>query len=234
MNRALVWYVPAVTGDGTTSDNWYPYVFWSQDRDGNTEPADATVPRSRYFKSPNPWKKEDSDEPDWLVHAGELKEGDLIYFTPATLDFQWLDSAGRRFEIAYDERGQRCGLSRRPYLLDEIETLDEIWQTLSSHLTKNQIYILRDLIEVKREDWNVKSPKPIKDVFWNFCWEALSNAQWTKGKKDNRKEKLPWEAEGKDRKEWLDQWADYAVRGWITDAIELHLQIMKEEVQDEF
>lgn len=235
MNRELVWYVPAVMGDGTTSDNWYPYVFWRRDSDGNTEPSNTTVPRSRYFKSPNPWKKEDSAAPDWLVHAGDLKEGDLIYFTPATLDFQWLDSAGRRFEIAYDKRGQRFSTPHRPYLLDEIEILNEIWQTLSSHLTKNQIYILRDLIEAKREDWNAKTPNPGReDVFWRFCRNALANLQWNKGKRDNRMDKLPWEVQNKDCNKWLDPWADYAVRGWITDAIELHLQIMKEEVQDEF
>jgi len=230
MNRELVWHIPSVMGDGTTPDNWYPYVFWSQDKDGKTEPANATILRSRYFKSRNPWK-EASSESGWLVHAGELKEGDLIYFTAATLDFQWLDSAGRRFEIAYDEHGKRFNIPRRPYLLDEIESLNEIWQTLSNHLTKNQIYILRDLIEAKREDWKVKTANPEReDVFWRFCRNALANAQWTKGKKDRREDRLPWESEEKDRKDWLDQWADYAVRGWITDAIEIYLQIMKEEV----
>ncbi|MDI9418268.1 MAG: hypothetical protein QM438_11085 [Euryarchaeota archaeon] len=230
MNRELVWHIPSVMGDGTTPDNWYPYVFWSQDKDGKTEPANATIPRSRYFKSRNPWK-EASSESGWLVHAGELKEGDLIYFTAATLDFQWLDSAGRRFEIAYDEHGKRFNIPRRPYLLDEIESLNEIWQTLSNHLTKNQIYILRDLIEAKKEDWKVKTAHPVReDVFWRFCRNALANAQWTKGKKDRRENRLPWESEEKDRKDWLDQWADYGVRGWITDAIEIYLQIMKEEV----
>ena len=96
MNREIVWYIPAVMGDGTTPDNWYPYVFWIQDKGGNTEPAKATVARSRYFQSPNPWNKETSSKLGWLVHAGELKKGDLVFFTPATLDFQWLDSAGRR------------------------------------------------------------------------------------------------------------------------------------------
>ncbi|MBK7387441.1 MAG: CRISPR-associated protein Csx11 [Methanothrix sp.] len=215
--RKANWLVPAMMGDGQTLDQWYPYVFIN-----GSEPVD----RDRRFKAPNPWTGSDG----WLVHVADLKTDDLVYFNPATLDFQWLDSAGRRFEISYDG-GQRRNLSRRPYLLEELETLEHIWKTLKDHLSKNQIYILRDLIEAKREDWKVKTANPVReDVFWRFCRNALANAQWTKGKKDRREDRLPWESEEKDRKDWLDQWADYAVRGWITDAIEIYLQIMKEEV----
>ncbi|MDM7911755.1 MAG: hypothetical protein QUS09_01520, partial [Methanotrichaceae archaeon] len=208
--RRACWFVPAVMGDGQTLDQWYPYVYL----DGSTEPVD----RDRRFRAPNPWTGSDG----WLVHAADLRTDDVVYFTPATLDFQWLDSAGRRFEISYDDRGQRRGLPRRPYLLDELEALEEIWATLKSHLSKNQIYILRDLIEAKREEWQVRAARLAEeDPYWNFCRQALANADW---KRD------PWQTEGVDRKVWLDRWADHAVRGWIADAIELHLQIMKEEV----
>ena len=214
--RRVNWFVPAVMGDGQTPDHWYPFVFLNS----SSEPLD----RDRRFKAPNPWEGSDG----WLVHAADLRTDDVVYFTPATLDFQWLDSAGRRFEIAYDDRGKRHGLSRRPYLLDELDTLNRVWQILSSHLTMNQIYILRDLIETKRTEWKIDDHRAVDDgIFKEFCCMALANAEWKNGE-------LPWKAEGKDRKNWLDQWADYAVRGWITDAIELHLQIMKEEVQDEF
>ncbi len=208
--RRARWFVPAVMGDGQTLDQWYPYVFM----DGSTEPVD----RDRRFKAPNPWTGSDG----WLVHAADLRTDDVVYFTPATLDFQWLDSAGRRFEISYDDRGQRRGLPRRPYLLDELEALEGIWATLKSHLSKNQIYILRDLIETKREEWQVRETRfAEEDPYWNFCRQALANTDW---KRD------PWQTEGIDRKIWLDRWANYSVRGWIADAIELHLQIMKEEI----
>lgn len=211
--RRIRWFVPAVMGDGQTQDQWYPYVFL----DSPAEPAD----RDRRFRAPNPWTGSDG----WLVHAADLKTDDVIYFTPATLDFQWLDSAGRRFEICYDDLGHRRSLPRRPYLLDELETLEEIWETLKSHLTKNQIYILRDLIETKREEWQVRAPRLAEDdPFWNFCSQALANAHW---KRD------PWQTEGIDRKRWLDRWASYGVRGWLADAIELYLQIMKEDISDE-
>ncbi|MDM7940462.1 MAG: hypothetical protein QUS07_08985, partial [Methanothrix sp.] len=214
--RQIRWFVPAVMGDGQTPDQWYPYVFL----DSAAEPAD----RDRRFKAPNPWTGSDG----WLIHAAklihaaDLKTDDLVYFTPATLDFQWLDSAGRRFEISYDDQGHRRGLPCRPYLLDELETLEEIWATLKSHLTKNQIYILRDLIEAKREEWQVKAPRLAEDdPYWNFCRQALANAGWDGD---------PWQTDGIDRNRWLDQWANYGVLGWIVDAIELHLQIMKEEI----
>lgn len=209
--RRLTWHVPAMMGDGTTEDVWYPFVFL----DSSSEPID----RDRRLEAPNPWTGSDG----WLVHASDLKLDDVVYFTPATLDFQWLDSAGKRFEIAYDGKGQRLDLPRRPYLLDELEALEEIWKTLKGHLTKNQIYILRDLIETKRVDWRIEKDKsPSYGTFKQFCRDALANAEW---------KKLPWQTGGQDHERWLDQWAIYAVRGWIADVIELHLQIMKEEVE---
>lgn len=230
INRKLTWYVPEVMGDGTTPDNWYPYLFWIEDKERKTEPSNATVPRNRYYKARNPWK----DSEGWLVHAGELKKDDVVYFNPATLDFQWLDSAGRRFEISYNKDGRRRGLLRRPYLLDELEELEQIWETLINHLSKNQIYALRDLIEAKRTEWQEIDPDLAeldpqgelikRDVFWQFCYDALANAEWRDGEK-------PWQVEGTDRDRWLAQWANYLARGWFTDVVELHLQIMKEEVQ---
>jgi len=206
------WFVPVMMGDGQTLDHWYPYVFMN----GSSEPVD----RDRRFRAPNPWTGSEGR----LVHAADLKADDLVYFTPSTLDFQWLDSAGRRFEISYDDLGHRRSMARRPYLLDEVETLEHIWKMLKDHLSKNQIYILRDLIEAKREDWQLSASGLSKDdAFWNFCRQALANAEWKNGK-------LPWGAEGIDRERWLDLWADYAALGWIADAVELYLQIMKEEV----
>lgn len=222
--RRLRWYIPAVMGDGTTKDSWYPYVFLNT----TNEPID----RNRYFQAHDPWNAS-----GWLMHVADLKTNDVIHFNPSTLDFQWLDSAGRRFEIAYDKQGQRCGLSRRPYLLDELETLNKIWETLRNHLTKNQIYILRDLIEAKRTEWQITEQRPDENcVFWKFCHDALANAYWENSKENSPLGKLPWVAEGQDRETWLAQWANYAARGWLADVVELHLQIMKEEVKvnDEF
>ena len=208
--RSLTWYVPAVMGDGSTPDKWYPYVFVET----NAKPTG----RTRYFQAPNPFNRDDGDRsrPGWLVHVKELKEGDVVYFTPATLDFIWLDTSARRFGIAYDEQGRRRGLPRRPYLLDDLEVLETIWETLSTCLTTTQVHALNMLIEGKREAWQ---PGPGDGAFRHFCRDALSNAEWRQA---------PW---GDDRESWLDAWSDYAVRGWIADALELHHHVMKQSAE---
>jgi len=70
---------------------------------------------------------------------------------------------------------------------------------------------LNGLIENKREEWTADD-----GVFRQFCRDVLANAEW---------QPHPWEG---DRESWLDAWADYAVRGWIADAVELHHHVMKQ------
>ncbi len=223
--RSAVWHVPLRMGDGKTTDEWYPYVFVKQDGDGNTPTG-----RKRMFEAPCPWNEK---KPTWLVHAkdlrcrdvgenGNVKSGDVIYFTPATLDFQWLDTSGRRFEIAYDDKGSRLGVPRRPYLPNEFETLRKIWETLSSHLTPTQIHAFRNMIEAKREEWGVsEESRDESETFRQFCRDAIANIEW---KKCNGK--YPWEKDGDISKQgWLDIWKDYAVRGWLNDAIELYIPL---------
>lgn len=227
-NNQLTWYIPAVMGDGQTEDCWYPYVFLKT----NNEPAS----RKRYFRAPNPFDKDSDGKPKngWLVHARELKKDDVVYFTPATLDFEWLDTAARRFEIAYDGNGQRLDNVTKPYLLDDLETLNGIWETISNHLSKNQIYAVRDSIEMRREEWRPAVSDCTKNgMFWRFCRDVLANAQWQGRETNPGEKKMPWEVEGKDRVVWLDEWAIFAVRGWLNDVVELHLQIIKEEVKTE-
>jgi len=216
-DRELTWYAPARMGDGQTPDVWYPYVFLNQ----TIKPTG----RRRTFKAQNPW----TDEEHWLVHVEDLKPGDEVFFTPATLDWVWLDTNARRFEIAYDEQGQRRSLhlKRRPYLLDELETLEYIWQTLEAYLSRNQIHILRETIEAKREEWGY--PSPYDETFRRFCRDLLAEAEWQDGPSDDerRKGKKPWEVEGLEKSDWLEKWAGYAARGWLADAVELYWEILK-------
>lgn len=205
-----------------TKDVWYPYVF----RHG-PEPLSA----QRRFSAQNPWDRDRHGAPKegWLVHVEDLKEGDTIYFTPATLDWVWLDTNARRFEIAYDGQGQRRSphLKRRPYLLDELEVLEQIWETLEAHLSRNQSHILRETIEAKRAQWGYASP--YDETFREFCRDLLTEAEWQDGPSDDerRKGKKPWEVEGSEKSEWLEKWAGYAARGWLADAVELYWEILK-------
>ena len=198
-DRAFTWHVPAVMGDGQTEDNWYPYVFVQNDVSG----------RSRIFKGLRP-KSDGTSEECWLVHAAELQTGDQITFTPATFDFQWLDSSGSRFEIAYDDAGQRLARPTHPYLLDDLATIQQVWQVISSMdgLTSSQIYALRDLVEAKRATW------AIDDSFSQFCRHAVRNAQWKNRQAIN-----------------LEQIVQATVSGLLTDVIELYMGIMKAKPQ---
>ncbi|OAG28550.1 CRISPR-associated protein Csx11 [Thermodesulfatator autotrophicus] len=210
----ITWYIPAVMGDGQTEDHWYPYVFLAQ----KDEPTD----RTRYYKTDlgNPWN---ASHP-WLVHAGELKPGDRIYFTPSTFDFEFLDFNARRFEIAYDEGGKRKGSLTKPYFLDEIENLERLWKFIAkdtkdgkSRLSSSQIFAIRNLIETKREEWFDDPQESIADEnFKRFCRDLFVNAEWRWGKPEDSK---------------LDWLTDMTVRGYFTDAVYLFHNIMKEKVE---
>jgi len=208
--HALTWYVPVFMGDGETEDNWYPYVFIETNDD------DSKIKNRRLvFRGLRPTDK--GQVPCWLVHANELREGDQVYFTPATFDFEWLDTSGRRFEIAYDEQGRRYGRTTRPYLLDDLDTIQQTWKLISEGLVKNQIHTLRDTIETKREAWLPTSEDKASktSTFWRFCHDVIVNANW---------KTRPCAHE----LNWL---ADCAVGGLLADVVELYMGVMKEKPQ---
>ena len=216
MSQYVVWYVPALMGDGSTPDNWYPYVFLAQ----KDEPKDREI----YYKTDmgNPWK---SEHP-WLVHVSKLKVGDKIYFTPATFDFEFLDFNARRFEIAYAKDGKRKNSLAKPYLLDEIRILEQIWEFVTGkdkpngkpRLSTTQMFALREMIETKREEWFDDPEDSLSDPnFRTFCNDLFINAEWQWGKPDDKKLK------------WL---TEMAVQGYFTDAIYLFHHIMKQGVEE--
>ncbi len=205
--RTITWRVPLRMGDGATEDAWYPYVFLE------TEPLD----RDRRFQAPNPWSGDDG----WLVHAGDLKTGDVVYFVPATFDFEYLDATARRFEVSYAD-GRRRGADRvqRPYLLDDLERVEDVWKTLDEGLSTSQIKGLATLIETKRVDW--EKPKgdralalPGDDPFRRLCRDALANAGWRWTK---------WKDFASERRKRLVR---AAINGLLSDALELYLTIAK-------
>lgn len=209
--RELTWYVPLKMGDGQIEDCWYPYVFWKEDADGCTDPLQAS--RKRVFQGPRPGMGN-----CWLVHADELRVGDRIYFTPATFDFEWLDTNARRFEIAYDDRGQRHNRLTRPYLLDDFDRLERLWGFVRN-LTITQRHQVIRAIEATREAWyGQRTGQSLDDgVFRQFVADTLAGANWPK--------KQPW---GKIPREWQEKLVDAGVRGELADLAELHMEILKE------
>jgi len=206
--RRIVWRMPGKMGDGQTEDKWYPYVFLDTGR----EPPD----RSRWFKANNPW----TDQDGWLVHVSELRVDDIVYFTPSTFDYEFLDVTSRRFEINYDDNGNRTTRPAKPYYLDDLDRLEMLWHHMKK-LEKSQRYKVISSIETTREAWydrDVEGRSVGDEVFRQFVHDTLAGAAWPKS----------------------HQWADIpegerkllieaGVRGELADLAELYMEIIKEK-----
>lgn len=210
--REIVVSVPTVMGDGKTEDCWYPYVFVKQ-------PATdyPLAKRERKFQAPCPWVLDEQGKPQelWLVHAGELKKDDVIYFTPSTFDFEYLDTTARRFEVSY-AGGQRRGADKRqrPYLLEELDHIEKVWAEVSK-VSTSQFKALVALIESKRQDWQQPTGDAALslsegDPFRQLCRDVLKHAGV--------------------HSETLEC---AALSGMLNDALELHLTIRTQMNADE-
>jgi hypothetical protein len=123
-----------------------------------------------------------------------------------------MDSASRRFEVAYDvKNGKRRDplKSQRPYLLDELDDFERIFELISSNLATTQIKKVFGLIETKREEWKVSKDD---ETFNQFTRDVLGNANWKHGVPPN-----------------LDELTILAASGELRDIIELYMDIMKLE-----
>jgi hypothetical protein len=208
-DRTITWHVPINMGDGTTPDNWYPYVFLRTSDDSEVNG------RQRAIKSQRPGET----TPCWLVHAADLREGDRIYFTPSTFDFEFLDSTARRFEIDYDEKTGRRPRRTRPFYLEDLDRFEQLWAILKNLETSQRHQVIYS-IEATREMWyGQQAQESLTDpVFKQFVTDTLANATWAK-----------------DYKKWTDippkarpQLIDAGVRGELADLAELHMEILKE------
>ncbi|MEG4805977.1 CRISPR-associated protein Csx11 [Microcoleus sp. F8-D3] len=207
--HSITWHVPAKMGDGTTDDAWYPYVFLET----NDADSKVTTERKRAIKSQRPG----TTKPCWLVHAGDLIEGDQIYFTPSTFDFEYLDTTARRFEIYYDENGRRPRRTR-PFYLEDLDRFDTLWKILKN-LETSQCDRVIYTIESTREMWYGQDEQKslTNSVFKQFVTDTLASAAWPKAQ--------PWKSIAEDRKKQL---IEAGVRGELADLAELHRSILKE------
>lgn len=211
----LNWKVPLIMGDRTTEDRWYPYIFL--ETGGDDKNADS--PNRRAFKASRPDGNGNTRE-SWLVHAADLRPGETIYLMPSTFDFEYLDAASRRFEIHYDPNGRRPARPSRPFYLEDLGRLDELWQYLQQ-LSRTQLKQILQTIETTRERWfgrDEQNQSAGNDTFRQFVADTLANAQWA------------WPAIPPAKK---DRLIIAAVRGELADLAELHLEILKEKNEKE-
>ncbi len=187
--NGVTWRIPQFMGDGRTEDEWYPYFY-----------VDGTpINRKTAFQGPK----------GFLVHVSELKKGDAVKIEPSKFDFEFMDSASRRFEVTYDKNGKRCDStkSQRPYLLDELDDFERIWKIISKKLATTQIKNIIGLIETKREEWNASKDD---ETFKRFVHDILRNANWKNGMPSNQ-----------------DELAGLTVNGKLSDIIELYMDVLK-------
>ena len=204
IGKELCWKVATTAGDGRTFDIWYPWV----------KVEGIIQNRALALQDPDP---SSSKQTTWL-HVMELEKGDKINFFPSTFDFLYLDHAGRRFELAYDEMGRRRGLKRRPYYLEEVDRLAELWELLGG--TKGpgetQIHALWELLIGKWQDWQPDKEGGVAKKIWEeFCSDALLNVRWPKKERPGEEGLAKLKAAAKD--------------GTLFDVFELFLTIFKEK-----
>jgi hypothetical protein len=165
--------------------------------------ANKPMDRTRWFAGP--------DGEHW-AHVCDLRQGDRVGFTPSVFDFEYLDTTARRFEVSYADDGQRRGKDKRqrPYLLEELAQIEQAWTIMHTRLTASQIKALDALIEGKRADWDEPcGVQAVSPTFRHFVREVLQQAG----------------VRGAD----LEHLEYAAVCGMLTDALELHLFLSKEE-----
>jgi len=192
--NGIEWKVPMTMRDGETQDIWYPY-YYIDEKDSKPEE------REKSFKGPD----------GWLVHVSEIKEKDDLSILPSTLDFEFLDSSSRRFEISYDDEGRRRDKTKstRPYSLEQLDDFDNIWKIVGSKLNTSQLKKVMYLLETKRAEWPIEEKDP---VFQTYVSDVFNNATWI-GEKPG--------------KEDFDLIVEAAVTGELKDVIELYMDISK-------
>jgi len=197
--------VRTVMRDDTVRDVWYPY--WRVEQDSHGQPPSD---RTRQYV--------DAQNHCW-VHIHDLRENDVVCFMPSRFDFEFLDTAARRFEVSYEgDRRRRIPPSSRPYYLEQLNEFEELWAILSQGLTTSQIHNLLGIIEAKRAAWRVGQQNSLsQQAFEVVVHDALSNAEW-------RLNARPSE----DQFRWLCQ---AAVSGQLTDVAELYIRILKRPTQ---
>ena len=143
--ECLKWRVSTVMGDGSTQDDWYPYVHVKRDRDGNV-PAN----RQKMFTHPE-------HTGEYWVHVKEVQEGDVIEFTPSLFTWMHLDTSARRFEAGGNL-----------HYLEEMERIVSTWGKLkalatNNNLSESQLHGIVSLLASKASEWG-RDSEPFRQL----------------------------------------------------------------------
>lgn len=187
--RCFTHTYPAHMGDGQTPDEWYSWL-------ATAEPAPgAAVP---------------------VAYIDDVAPETAVYIRPGYFDYEYLDTAGRRYEISYDGPGRRATRLARPFLLADLVGLEATWKAFAEGLDKNQQYQVIGRIEGARESWfgdgdsAAMRQRAADATFTGFVDHALRSASWKKDKRPSD----------------FDALINAATSGQLADLAEIHLEIM--------
>ncbi len=201
-DNGITWQISILTGDCKVEDQWYPRLY-----EGDNWGHEQTKPKHvRDLRVRNP-----NMPPD---------KGWKVWVRPSRFDFEFLDTTARRFEIHYGTDGRRPGRRTRPFYLEDLDRLKELWRYMEKGLTKTQRHQVVRTIEATRETWygqDENDTSTTDGVFEQFVRDTLAGATWKDG--------YAW---SKIPEDWQDKLVRAGVSGELTDLAELHMEILKE------
>lgn len=206
LNQACELLVSYGIGDPGKKDVWHPYFF------AETKASDAQEFSERDYHFSAPFPNKNGYEMKDQVHVIDLKKGDQIYYSPSTLDFQFLYVTTRRYELVYEHEMRMLrsheSWATRSFLLEDLVIIDRLWKALSE-LTSAQIQQLAGLLEDWHERWQIRQ---LGDKTYEaFATYALQRAFGKRSlSKTDQSDLISW-----------------AVSGRLFDLLELYLKILK-------
>jgi hypothetical protein len=150
-NEQYRWQVSTVMGDGTTSDDWYPYIRVLSDKTG--KPVSG---RKQFSLPAHP-------DQQW-VHVADVQTGDTVWFTPSRFSYIYLDTSARRFEVVAPD-------ATMP--LEELARISVLWEKLKElaeegKLSESKLHAIVALLSSKEEEWQDHTA-----VYINFATAVL-------------------------------------------------------------
>jgi len=147
--------------------------------------------------------------------------------------------------VYYDENGRRPRRTR-PFYLQDVERLENLWNEHFRHLKRSQFSQMLQTIETARQRWNI----PLGDealqneVFYQFVKDTLANAKIPSLRAERSSpppgveiasplEPAASAARQSARNDIPTQLIEAAVRGELADWAEIHLEILKEKMKGE-
>lgn len=208
LNQACEVFVSYGLGDPDKKDVWHPYFF------AETKASDSQEFSKREYHFCAPFPNKSSYEMKDLVHVIDLKKGDRIYYSPSTLDFQFLDVTTRRYELVYENETRLLqpmeSWATRSFLLEDLGILNSLWEVLSK-LTSAQLQQLAGLLEDWHERWQIKQlGDKTYEAFTTYAIERAFGKRWADLAKTDQDNLIRW-----------------AVNGRLLDLLELYLKILK-------